>query len=453
MYKRLSAVLFPVAVVALAGTALWGYQEHQEKNRILVKAENQYQRAFHDLSFHMDRLHEELGNSLAVSSASRFHRKGLVNLWRITSQAQSEVNQLPLTLMPFHETESLLANIASFSYRVAMRDLIAEPLTGREMTVLKSLYRQSEEIAGDLQKVQDSVINNHLQWMDVETLLASGRENFDNDIIDGFQLMNKHVTEYGEIDWGPTSADSRRKLSASSLSGPEMTGEQIKRKAAEFLGIPDASSLRVVENGGDTGFATYSVSVAAEDGEEPLQMEYTKKGGQLVYFLAATNVKEKKIGIDEAVRSADVFLEKHGYRNMKAVSYDEYNNVASIMFARMANGVTIYPDKLAVKVKLDRGGIAGLSAADMIRASETRTVPEPKLTEQEAGALLNPDFRIEDVSLAVIRNDMDEEVLCYEFLGGINGGNYRIYFNAETGFEEKIEHIRNADAKASNESA
>ena len=90
MYQRLSAVLFPIAAVLLAGTVLWGYQEHQEKNRILVKAENQYQRAFHDLSYHVDKLHTELGNTLAVNSASTgAQRKGLVNVWRITSEAQN----------------------------------------------------------------------------------------------------------------------------------------------------------------------------------------------------------------------------------------------------------------------------------------------------------------------------------------------------------------------------
>ncbi len=54
MYKRLSAVLFPIVTLLMIGAFVWGYQENQEKNSILIKAENQYQRAFHNLSYHMD---------------------------------------------------------------------------------------------------------------------------------------------------------------------------------------------------------------------------------------------------------------------------------------------------------------------------------------------------------------------------------------------------------------
>jgi spore germination protein len=449
LYQRLSAVMFPIVAILLVGASLWGYQEHQEKNRILVKAENQYQRAFHDLAFHMDQLHEELGNTLAVSSTSNFHRKGLINMWRLTSQAQSEVNQLPLTLMPFHETESLLANIASFSYKTAMRDLKKQPLTDSEMKALNTLYKKSKEITKDLRKVQSAVINDHLQWMDVETLLASGKENFDNDIIDGFQLMNKRVTEYGDIDWGPTVSSMDRRMALKSVSGPSITPEAAVKKAAKFLGVTDTSKMQVVENGADTEFSTYTVSMPMPD-KTLMQVEYTKQGGQLVYFLSVKAVQKKNIDIDKAVVAAETFLNSHGYKGMKATSYDEYNRVASIMFARVVDGVTIYPDKLMVNVALDNGEITGLSASEMLSTGVTESITEPKMTLAEARKLLNSNFKEQGASLAVIRNDMEESVLCYEFIGGINGSDYRIYFNADTGFEEKIERIRDSDADAAN---
>jgi len=448
VYQRLSAVLFPIVAVLLVGAGLWGYQEHQEKNRILVKAENQYQRAFHDLSYHMDQLHEELGNTLAVSSESNFHRKGLINMWRLTSQAQSEVNQLPLTLMPFHETEELLANISKFSYKTAVRDLQKQPLTDAEMKVLTELYESSKEIKNDLRKVQESVINNHLQWMDVEMLLASGAENYDNDIIDGFQLMNKRVTENGDIDWGPTMTAMNRRMSMQSVGGPPITAEDAKRKAADFLGLKDVTGMKAVENGADTDFSTYTVSVPTQN-ETSRQIEFTKAGGKLVYFLTERTVAEKIVDIPGAVEAGTEFLKEHGYDGMRAVSYDEYNNVASIIFARVVNGVTVYPEKVTVKVALDDAEVTGLSAAELLLHPTTEKIAEPAMSEADARKGLNPNFKVRDASLAIIRNDLDEEVLCYEFLGSINGGDYRIYFNADNGAEEKIERIRDSDAEAS----
>src|SRR5690625_7159113 len=43
MYKRMSFILFPVLVLGLVGAIIWGYQVNQEKNSVLIKAENNYQ--------------------------------------------------------------------------------------------------------------------------------------------------------------------------------------------------------------------------------------------------------------------------------------------------------------------------------------------------------------------------------------------------------------------------
>ena len=90
------ALLLTVAVI---GTAYWGYQEHQDKNSILIKAENNYQRAFHNLNNTIDNLEDELGKALAVQSRDML-APCLANIWRLAYAAQSD-GQLPLTLTPF----------------------------------------------------------------------------------------------------------------------------------------------------------------------------------------------------------------------------------------------------------------------------------------------------------------------------------------------------------------
>src|SRR5690625_2262737 len=90
-------IAIAVLSLGIAGTAFWGYQEHQEKNAVLIQAENTYQRSFHDLSYHMDLLHDKIGTSLAMDSDERLSPQ-LVEIWRLTSEAQSDVGQLPLSL-------------------------------------------------------------------------------------------------------------------------------------------------------------------------------------------------------------------------------------------------------------------------------------------------------------------------------------------------------------------
>lgn len=439
MYTRLSAVLFPVMSVFLIGAVIWGYQEHQEKNAILIKAENQYQRAFHDLAFHVDKLHEQLGNTLAVNSTSQaYHRKGLVNVWRITSEAQNEINQLPLTLLPFNKTEDFLSHISNFAYRTAVRDLSKEPLSDKEYETMKMLYAKSKEISGDLRKMQTKVLTNNLRWMDVELALASEDSPRDNTIIDGFKTVDKKVSEYPEINWGPSVASIYQKRTISMLSGNMATPDEIRRTAAKFLNIrPEA--VQVAENGRGTEYESYSAKVNKSGAQ--LEMDFTKKGGQLISFMNPRDVSKAKVEIEEAQSNAGRFLKERGYPEMKPINYDRYDNSVSLTYVATQNGVLIYPEKLTVKVALDNGEVVGLQASDFVYEQHTRKLPKPAITRKEAEKVLNPSFKRNGMQMALIDGENGEEVLCYEFTGRINGSTYRIYVNADNGSEEKIEEV------------
>ncbi|MBD2845190.1 germination protein YpeB [Paenibacillus sp. IB182496] len=442
MYQRLSAVLFPLIALLLVGSVYWGYQEHQEKNSILIKAENQYQRAFHELSHDMDVLHDQLGNTLAVNSSSQaYHRKGLVNVWRITSQAQSEINQLPLTLLPLNKTEDFLAHIASFSYKAAVRDLAKEPLTGDEQQTLKTLYARSAEISRDLQDMQNNVIANNLRWMDVEVALAAEQSAQDNTILDGFKTVDKKVEEYPEINWGPSVSAMFERRTIRMLEGGNAKPEDVQRAAAKFLELKDSSQIAVSENGKGTEYESYSASVAGPEGQSPIQLEYTKKGPELIWFMNARDIDVKAVSADEAERKAQAFLKARGYPDMKAISYDPHGNVGNFTFVAKQGDVLIYPEKLVVKSALDNGEPVGLQAGDYVYEHRQRKLDKPKLSVAEARKTLNPDFKVKDTEQALIKNELSKEVLCYEFTGKINDSHYRIYVNASDGNEEMIERL------------
>lgn len=212
----LRGILIGVLALGVAGTAFWGYQEHREKNAILINAENNYQRAFHDLTYQVDLLHDKIGTTLAMNSRASLSPE-LAEVWRLTSEAHSDVGQLPLTLLPFNKTEEFLSNIGDFSYRTAVRDLEKEPLSEKEYQTLKQLYKQSADVQQDLRKVQHMVLEKNLRWMDVEMALASNKEPADNTIIDGFKTVEKTVEGYGETDFGPAFVNMQKKMKTTNI--------------------------------------------------------------------------------------------------------------------------------------------------------------------------------------------------------------------------------------------
>src|SRR5690625_2110785 len=191
------SIIIAILSLGLIGVGYWGYKEHEEKNALLIHAENNYQRSFHELTYHMDLLHDKIGTSLAMNSTQRLSPQ-FVDIWRITSEALNNVGQLPLSLLPFNKTEEFLSQIGDFTYRTAIRDLDDDPLTEDELKTLEQLYEQAEHIKNELRQVQHTVLKDNLRWMDVELALATEDEQVDNTIIDGFKTVEKKVEEFSE---------------------------------------------------------------------------------------------------------------------------------------------------------------------------------------------------------------------------------------------------------------
>lgn len=441
MYKTISSILFPIVTVALIGTLGWGLQTNHDKNAVLIRAENQYQRSFHELSYHMDHLHRELGNALAVNSTSQgFHRRCLINAWRLTNEAQANVNQLPLYGESFEKTEQLLSKIAKFSYQTAVRDLAKEPLSEQEMATLKSLVDQSRVISDELNNMQAVAISQNLSWLDVEAASASSDGQSSHSLIDGFNKVNETVSEYTEAGWGPAIMNMFEDMNFSKIEGRPYTEQEIKQKAVEFLQLPASTPVEVTLNNHNPKYESYGVTVQADG--HAIRMDYSKQGGQLMWFMDDRHVAESTMSLEQASEKAKQYLKTHGYDEMHPVNFNEHDNVAYMTMVRVSDDIIIYPEKISISVALDDGEIIGLQASELSMEQEDIAISPAGLTLEEAKNRLNPNFKIKDHTLAVIENELNKNVLCYQFIGNINDTNYRIFINADSGLEEKLEQLK-----------
>lgn len=439
------SILIAVLAIGVAGTAYWGYQEHQEKNAILLNAENNYQNAFHDLSFQMDVLHDKIGTTLAMNTKNSLS-PALADVWRITSEARSRVGQLPLTLLPFNKTEEFLANIGNFSYRTAVRDLDKSPLTEEEYATLKKLYNQSDDIRSELRQVQHLVLKNNLRWMDVELALASGKEAADNTIIDGFKTVEKQAKGFGEEHLQDSTMVTFQKKDENfaHLKGKSISKEEAVDLAKKYSDIKNVKEVKVVDNGKGAAFDFFSVNLDNGNGDGA-SIDITKKGGYPVWLMNHRDIGEQKVSLNEAATKANDYLQKHGYKDLELAESVQYDTQGLFTFTTVQNDVRIYPESIKVKVALDNGQIIGFAATDYLKGHRDRHIQNPKITEKEAQQHINKNVKLMEHNLAVIVNELEQEVLCYEFLGTLDQDTYRIYINAENGMEEKVEKLQNAE--------
>lgn len=431
--------------LAAVGTGFWGYQEHKEKNAILINAENSYQRAFHDLTFGVDRIHDQIGTTLAMNSRKSLS-PALADVWRLTSEAQSNVGQLPLTLLPFNKTEEFLGSIGEFSYQTAVRDLEKEPLTDKEYSHLKNLYKQSADIQSELRKVQHMALENNLRWMDVELALATEKEGVDNTIIDGFKTVEKKVEGFSETNADTLPGDINR-LSVNHLKNIKaaaISKQEAEKKARSYVQMKQVNDVRVTKSGKGSDFSFYSVYMKNKKGEEA-NVDITKKGGYPLWYIINREVKEPQISLNEANNKAAAFLARQQMKGLVLYDSTQYDNVGVFTFVGEQDGVRIYPDAVKVKVALDNGQVVGVAANEYLANHHERKIGKPALKEEEAENYINPKVRIHEKRLALVKNNLNQEVLCYEFLGTLGEDTYRILINAKDGTEEQVEKLRQAE--------
>ncbi|HBI02447.1 MAG TPA: germination protein YpeB [Paenibacillaceae bacterium] len=444
MYGKVAGILLPFLVVGVVGAGVWGYQENHEKNSILIKAENQYQRAYHDLNAHMEQLQDELGKTLAVNSRFQL-TPSLANVWRLSYSAQNDVGQLPLTLLPFNKTEEFLTTVANFSYKTAVRDLDKTPLTKQEYETLQGLFNKSKEVQRELQKVQTNIIDNQLRWMDVEKALAMEEKQEDNTIIDGLKMVDKNVEGFNTTEFGvgvgtPNQPDTKK---TQSVLGKEISQEQAKKKATEFSGLSsgEIKKINVDRNSKAGRIEAYSIRIEKNNSKQPVNMDIAKKGGHIVWFLDEREIGKAKLSFETAQKNADQFLKKQGFANMVPTSVARYEGLSVFTYIYVQNEVRVYPDIMTVKVAMDNGEVTGFQNEPYLLNHHPRNIPSPSMSLQEARKRVNPSLEVTETHLALVENDDGKEVLTHEFIGRIDRGTYRIYIDASTGEEVKVEKI------------
>lgn len=448
MLSRIIAVAgYAVLTLALAGTAYWGYQEHQDKNSVLIKAENSYQRAFHDLNNDMANLEDELGKSIATNSR-KLLAPCMANIWRIAYDAQSNIGQLPMNLTPFSKIETFLAQVGDYTYGIGMRNLETEPLTEAEWDELKKLHGQSKELQRELRKIQTKVLSDGLRWMDVEMAAAEENADMDKTLLDGMESIDKQVEGYIETEQG---AEENKITSQSSdktklIEGAPVSEHEAAQKAKQFMGFGEKVKTEVVKNGEGNDFSSYSVSLKAAERENPVIVDVSKNGGHILWMLDSRDIEQSKIGLYEAQQKAEKFLEQRGMTSMAAVESDQYDNVGVFDFVYEQDGVRIYPEAVRVQVALDNGDLIGYEGLDYVINHDGHVdVPKPEISLEEAKEALNSNFQVMEDHLSMIETEPGEVKLCYELLGTIDQETFRIFVDAKTGTEEMIEKMKQAE--------
>ncbi len=448
MAEKTNKFIIPLLSIALIAICGWGYTQYQGKRQWEINAENQYQRAFEELTAHASNMETQMTKAMVTNSFEQTINY-LTNIWRESNACQEDLGQLPLTSVELARTKLLLAKAGTFCFNTAQQKLArgARP-SEAEWRTLRQLRDQTRLVTRSLLGLRDHFYNNRARWLEVDrfgTLGAAGlaRDTLNNNqVTKAFIMLEDGLRRIPEVDFAGSNLDFVPK--ATGLTGANISSRDAVQICRNILGPEwrnaDFRYDRVIRG----GFPSYMISaVDRRNRGRSSQISVSVKGGHLAWLLSNRNVTASRLNLDQGQERALEFLNRTGYPAMEAVGRESYGNVATYTCVPVRNQALYYPEMVKVQVARDNGEILGCDAIPYLTFfnPDGPGAGRPRFNEARARQLISPRLVPERIRLAQVLDEMYNKVLCYEVSGRQGDDYFKVYYNADTGKEEKIRRV------------
>jgi germination protein YpeB len=432
-----------IAVIAIVG--IWGFYQYKQASELRQELDNQYNRAFYDMSGYVQNVEVLLIKSLITSSTSKTALT-LQEAWRQANLAQTNLGQLPISTQVLESTSKFLTQVGDLAYSLNNQNLQGKPLSEEQYKTIEQLHGYSVSLGKSLNSLQGQLSTGRLKWGE---LASKGTPLFKkastNLPAKQFENIDKTFQNYPTLIYDGPFSDHMVTAEPKGVTGNNINSEQAKKKVADFFGQDKVKAISD-ESKNDTGpIKTFSYKVTFKDkpDDQAASIDVTQKGGHIFWMLLNRNSASAKLNIDQAKEVGRVFLRNHGYANMVDTYYLKEDNTATINYAYKQDNVIVYPDLIKLKIALDNGEVIGFESKGYLAAHTERKIPKPRMTEQQARALISKKMDVLSSGLAIIPTEYKSEIFTYEFKGKLNNMDFLVYINADNGREENILMIVN----------
>lgn len=431
-----------LAVLGLAGVSTWGYYQSKELRNYQILMENQYNRAFLDLTGYVNNVEVLLAKSLITSQTTSTSGM-LEEIWRQANLAQTNIGQLPVAPPVLEKTSNFLTQVGDLAYALNTKTVEGGSLSDKEYDTLKKLHGYAISLQKSLSGIEDQINMGKMFWglgtsNDAPRLAGTAKKS--NVQADSMENVDKNFQEYPSLIYDGPYSDHMLNIKPLGLKSDKVTADQAKEVVRKLLGYNDIKEIKQLESGTGDTIKTYRFSAIFKDSDESTaaRVEITQQGGQLYWMLRNRNFGKDTINMQEAKKVASAFLEKNGFKNMVDTYYEKTDGTAIISYAYSQDNVRVYADLVKVKVALDNGEVVGIESKGYLYNHRVREIPKAKLSPGEARKQIKNKINVTGERMAIIPTDFNTEKYCYEFHGKVDDRDFIIYINALNGQEEDV---------------
>lgn len=431
VYKIIAAAAAGVLIVALTVTTI---VFHSQKQSLKNQLSALYTKSFEQLMTDVTSLEAKLYKLKASYGANQYAML-LMDVWRQTGDTESSLAALPVSFSSTSTLTQFVNRTGDYCHFLADKLARGETLTQDDFNQIQQLALSCGSVYDELNTIWNNGYPSDNGFAE-DVFLASDEQAGNLDFSN--QQFPRLVYD------GPFSESTEDKQ-PEGLGSFEVSREQAAQTAAQFLGV-DAS---VLQDAGDQDGVIRSFGFIGTTDGKNFEIYVSKQGSQVLWYMAETNGGISAVPTDEKYEqlaaAAQQYLIDKGY-GPSAASYAQfYDGMAVINLAPMQDNVVLYPDLIKVWVDIPTASVVGIDAHNYLMSHKSRTLSPPALPQEQAQQMLTAGITVQSVRLALIPTDTNEEKVCWEFTGAIDGQDYIVYVNAQTGVQEDIFMIQHTN--------
>lgn len=423
----LIAGVITLSVITLMLSGVLTYFMLNNGNR-LEQSSISDERSFYELVSYVDGMDVNL-SKLVVSKDDEKRQKMLGDVRVQSSLATESLSTLSIKDEDKYYTVKFINQVNDFSKYLVEKLIDGETLSSSDIKTLTSMRDINKALKENLKEL----INNMGDSDNFASLLQD-----DGEILTKFKDLETLSTEYPHMIYDGAFSEGAQNKTAKAIENlSEITKSQAEEVFKKYFSDYKIKELEVVGETTGRTIETFNLE-GVDDNGVMLSAQISKKGGKLIEFNYFKDCNGDSLDLASAKEVAKDFLEKIGYKNMKAVWTANSGNTITINFASLSNGIICYPDLVKVNVCRERGIVSGIEASSFIYNNTPRSIETPTVSLKTAKDKVSSEIEIESSRLAIIPKGIGNEVLAYEFYGTNENEYYYIYIDAKTGKEVDV---------------
>lgn len=334
--------------------------------------------------------------------------------------AEAAMSTLPFSTVEMARISGFLGVTGDYAYSLCT-DAADGGFSDEQRSSLYDMSTAAEEFAAALSEMQSSITDG--------TITMDTREVRIENVGEAAQQikLSEQLNDYEESFVAPTALKYDGRYSTEDDTETEAKSpEELKKTAADFLGVGTESLDLKYEYSGDSSRRCYSC--------RGVEVWVDSRG--VISMGSERILAEAVLDVDEAEQSALEFLDLHGYDDTELISRSQNGGAAVFTYARLMGDALCLDKTLTVSVALDDGSVYAFRADGYNSGAGSIVWPEGEIytsVQQPEGLTLG------DVRPVVIDSPGGRDLACWEMsYTDTDGRSVIIYVDAETGVQRDI---------------